>query len=517
MSDDAAAPEGISLAEFKSVSLDVGSWIWGTLQGAFNEKQSVSQIIVDAVIGMIPLVGDATAIRDLIAVIIGLVQDPRKREDKFQWMLLVILICALIPVFGGAIKGVGRILVHVMGEVAQIAEKSARGAKLLEAARDMIALCNRLGVGNAEKWLKELQFAKYQDQIMKHINELLVRLDDVLKVIQTKVTSWVVPAVVKDKVIALRDAMATVKKLISEKIPDAIKQLDQDLRELQALVHSGGETTSRAVSHTATAGAKNLSHTEELILLEGKDATRSARGGFAKNAGRSDRAGATYKYEPGFPDLRKDPLPGAKPGLSEWEDVTTFSGLIVNRPLEEGDKIYRVFGPGGTTHGFPVKPSAAAGSPKKTGPAFWGLGEVPPNANEWRQGSAVLDEWNHDGFIVIGEILPGHSVPACTGVIAEQSGSKIGAQYLRGGNKQAMLQIADDAKKELNALAEKVQLSGVAEKKVIGGISWEVRPTGWSDVNGVHGYLRMPGPGTVQTVRMGARELASKRNQNGSN
>ena len=53
----------------------------------------------------------------------------------------------------------------------------------------------------------------------------------------------------------------------------------------------------------------------------------------------------------------------------------------------------------------------------------------------------MLDEWNHDGYMIIGEILSAHSVPACTGVI------------------------------------EQVQISKAPMKKVIGVISWEIRPT----------------------------------------
>jgi len=52
-----------TVEDFKSTSLEVGQWCWGTLQGAFNEKQTISQVIVDAVIGMVPLLGDATAVR----------------------------------------------------------------------------------------------------------------------------------------------------------------------------------------------------------------------------------------------------------------------------------------------------------------------------------------------------------------------------------------------------------------------------------------------------------------------
>ena len=45
----------------------------------------------------------------------------------------------------------------------------------------------------------------------------------------------------------------------------------------------------------------------------------------------------------------------------------------------------------------------------------------------------------------------------------------------------------------------------------MGGVSWHFKPTFWDDVNGVYGYLTMPRPGSVQTSRLGARTLASKK------
>ncbi|HEY6877879.1 MAG TPA: hypothetical protein VI299_07655 [Polyangiales bacterium] len=41
-------------------------------------------------IGMVPFVGDVTGVRDLLAVVIGLSKDPRKREETMPWILLVI-------------------------------------------------------------------------------------------------------------------------------------------------------------------------------------------------------------------------------------------------------------------------------------------------------------------------------------------------------------------------------------------------------------------------------------------
>ncbi|MCK9986078.1 MAG: hypothetical protein AzoDbin1_02550 [Azoarcus sp.] len=41
-------------------------------------------------------------------------------------------------------------------------------------------------------------------------------------------------------------------------------------------------------------------------------------------------------------------------------------------------------------------------------------------------------------------------------------------------------------------------------------MEFELRATGWTDANGVWGYLRMPGPAVIQTARLGTRELAAK-------
>ncbi|MDR2852973.1 MAG: hypothetical protein LBV61_07990, partial [Burkholderiaceae bacterium] len=75
-SERGEAPGGLSQARFKAIAAEAGGWLWGTVRGAFNEKATFSQIVVDAVIGMIPLIGDVTAVRDLIAVLMGLSDDP---------------------------------------------------------------------------------------------------------------------------------------------------------------------------------------------------------------------------------------------------------------------------------------------------------------------------------------------------------------------------------------------------------------------------------------------------------
>ena len=143
-------------AEKKSIIAEVGGWLWGTIEGGFNEQQSLSQIIVDAVIGMIPLVGDVTAVRDLIAVILRLIEHPEKRNDKLEWLTLVLLLLALIPVAGGVIKGCGKLIIRASEGV----------GKHAEILRDIIQFLNRIGEGNAVKFIKNLNFEKYTGEIL---------------------------------------------------------------------------------------------------------------------------------------------------------------------------------------------------------------------------------------------------------------------------------------------------------------------------------------------------------------
>lgn len=506
MADD--APGGLSVELFKSISVEVGEWLWGTVQGAFNEKATHSQIIVDAAIGMIPLVGDVTGVRDLIAVIIGLADDPRKREDKMQWVLLAVLALSLIPVLGGVLKGVGRLSLKAFGEAAKLTGQGARAAHLTQAAQDMVAFLNRVGWGNAERWLVKLKFAAHEAELVKRVRKLFETLISTLGKLFDRAGA-LMPTGWKVRTESLIKGLQRLSEEVSRRIPDALKELDQQLRELQAYVRAGGETTSQATAHALAAEGKTLTYTDELILLEGKGAKRSVRGGLEANSPLASEVSAVYERQDGFPNLSAFSITD-RAGNVVQPNIATFAGKIVNRHLEPGEQFFRVFGPAGTTHGTKVGESLAAGS---RSPSFWGVGSVPTQAERWRRGSAVLDEWNRDGFVVVGTVLRETRIPGCVGLIAEQKGVELGVQYLEGGAKQAMLDLPTDVAAELNRLGKQASASGSVQRIELWGVSWELRPSGWEDVNGIHGYLHMPGPGSVQTARLGARELASKREQ----
>jgi hypothetical protein len=503
-------PGGLSATDFKIASLEAGEWLWGMVQGAFNQKASLSQIIVDAVIGMIPVVGDVTAVRDIIAVSIRLVDDPKARDDVWEWVLLVVLIIALIPVIGGVAKGVGRLVIKAAGESGRIANAAAKTAHFAEAAKEIIAFLNRFGHGHAEKWLLKLKFADHQAAVMQHFGSFVKTMTDALTSIEKKLGP-VLSGAIRQRIAGLKKGLADLKTLGDKMIPKAVKELDAKLREIQQFVHSGGASTSRATTHAAAAGDKAAVHlADEARLLDQHGAVKTAKGGLAQNiavVGKDADFAHIYTPKSGFPDLRKHGVDN-----NHYSRIEAYAGKIINRPLKEGEEIYRVFGPARKTHGVKIDESYAGGP-------FWGLGTPPPNAERWRIPSGVKDEWNGDGFIVIGKVPKKSDIKACVGLVSEQVGKDLPGQYLKGGGSQAFISFDRNT---LGKVGDETMTLSDTGKKVIAdkkprtwidphtGMHFQIKPTGWPDANGIWGYAHHPGIATVQTARLGAREMATK-------
>jgi hypothetical protein len=188
----------------------------------------------------------------------------------------------------------------------------------------------------------------------------------------------------------------------------------------------------------------------------------------------------------------------------------------VNREAKASDRFFRVFGPGENTRGVDVDPSWAGGP-------WWGVGDPPKNAEQWRMENAVLDAWNADHFIV--EAIPPKTstsrsgtqyqpVKGCFGKISEQSLEKMG-QYLPGNGQQAFMDFPRDV---MNELTEKGKIAIEKEDVVTWydpktGCTFKISPTGWDNANGKHGYGEGGKMGAVTTVRLGKTETAPKTNK----
>ncbi len=69
---------------------------------------------------------------------------------------------------------------------------------------------------------------------------------------------------------------------------------------------------------------------------------------------------------------------------------------------------------------------------------------------------------------------------------------------------------------QLNAAGERVMATGKAETIRFSTAVFEIKPTGWKDANGIHGYSLVTGTAAVQTSKLAAREYATKDDRDGS-
>ncbi|MFC3531087.1 hypothetical protein ACFOLG_02725 [Vogesella facilis] len=474
----------ISLAEIKSIAAETSDWIWGTAQGAFNERQTTSQIIVDAVIGMIPLVGDATAVRDLIAVTIRLCNEPQRREQVFEWVLLVILLFALIPVAGGVIKGVGRLALKV-------GKNAAENSKVLT---ETIQFLNRMGRGNAVKWLKQLDVLKYQNELIGKFTDFCTSIADTISEVLKSRIGQLLSGDMRTKLQRVQTGLLTLRDLGGKMIPQALKELNAKLKVLQELVYQGEV-------HTLATGQKNLTREAEALMLRNEVRAAIKAGKWPQNllsgkltdpdvqkqlADWFDRS----KIAEGWPDLlrKQVELPGH--GKTKYyNSLCTFSGKIAAWGPEQfaGQTIYRAFGPGGKLAG-----------PSNAGGYFWGAGAIPQNAKAWREMAAVLDEWNANGLIVLVTFPPlariqhepelMQALKGWHGSIAEQFGDKIKNQFLAGGGKQVgMNDLPATLATKITELGEAAKAGKLGSGEVM-GVRIEVRKTSWTEVEGKYGY-----------------------------
>lgn len=495
-----------AVEDFKSTSLEVGQWCWGTLQGAFNEKQTISQVIVDAVIGMVPLLGDATAVRDLLAVAIGMSNDPAKRRDVMQWVLLVILLFALIPVLGGVIKGVGRLALRVTGD-------AAKDEKLLG---ETVRFLNRMGHGDAAKWLKTLDLSPYQPVVLSKCKDFCARVQQVIRRSLDARVGQALPEAWRMKLERVRQGFFAIQDLADSMIPQAFKELNAKLRTLQNIVYRG------EIHEIATGGMPKIKREAEAYLQERKLAREIKRGRYCSTDCVADgealeaRVRAKYqrKIEQGWPDILRET--GKTPLFGEQKiflKLASFHGEVNAVGAEQlaGKTLYRAFGNPSTL--APRKGGSKAGGRQ---PAFWGIGEPPRNAEEWRKLAAVLDEWNGNGFIAVlrfphdlAKRLP--DTKGWSGRIAEQYGENVPTQYLEGGGEQLIIDLGQLADK-ITDVGEKLKRGEPVSPIEWHGIRVEFRATNWEMVEGQHGYSRFVDDFTqaARTRRLATDEIQTK-------
>lgn len=416
----------------------MGNWLGGALKGEFNDKATLGQIVFDAVISMFPVAGEATAVRDLIAISNRMAGSEEEKNKVLNWVSIILCLLPLIPIFGGVLKGIGRLLIGVIKDA----------SKLAEVAQAILAFLRKMGYGDPIKFIDSLKFSKYQTKILSEFKNFITRLKASIHFFIQKMGA-VLPKHVEVQLNSFLPELDKLSKLADKMIPSAIKELDRALNLVR----------SEMINQMNKAGAK-IGGTQTTVLTKEARLATTARSTIASK-GHKPAPLSHYKYKEGWPDLSKIINSNTTDPFLRYYVIASFSKKVDIAP-----KLYapgtKVNWPRILNHERPFKSGA-----------FW-ADKMPTNGTEWRFDYAVKSEWSKNKIFVLLDHIPtiselkklGISFPpnwkgakTWEGGVAEQfdfekmEGSKL---LLPGGEKQIYIDFSHPDNKPIREYIDKM-------------------------------------------------------------
>ncbi len=403
------------------------SWVGGAVAGEFGQKQTTGQIVFDAILSMFPLLGEGTAARDAIAICLRMGDDQEKAEDRWEWIKLVLCLIAVVPLVGGVLKGVGKLVVRAL----------ERGEDLEKLAAEIVMFLNRMGRGNAYEWLRQLDFTRYQGAVMGALGELLDRLTRASQYI-VKNLGGVLPVAVRQYLAALPPKLHGIARLGGRMVPQALQDLNDCLVRVRAHMVEG------TWADITVGGAKI--RTRE---AEGRLATLARDGEKVRHRKASL---ADYVHVEGWPDLSKghNVKLDKEAGDDIFVTIESFSRKqpIVAETIRPGRAaLARVLD---STERERNRTGALSTNTKRSN--YW-LPRLPSDGREWREKWGVVHDWNHNGSFIELTYIPTADELRATGVtvppdweglrvwrgqVSSQFDKALG-HYLDGGETQVVI------------------------------------------------------------------------------
>lgn len=354
---------------------DSANWVGGSLQGEFNQQATVGQILVDAVISMFPVAGEITAARDATAIGLRMHESEAALNDTWQWVSLVLCLLAVVPVIGGVLKGVGRLVVRA----------ARKSEDLVKVAQEVLSFLRKMGYGDATQWLKALDFAKYQGDILNAVNELTQRISHAAQFIQQRIGS-VLPQGVQNTLQAVPQGMARIQAKAKSMVPLALKELNNNLNKVRQHITDGSY-----IAPIAVAGKQS-----QVYVSEGRLVSQKVIVGHIEHPPASLRQ---YRKQKGWPDLEvagRSKLKGKAANKTATETghlwpINTFSAKAPMKAYtaRPGEVLYRVLDKFGDKY---LQGTHQAGD-------FWSPARFK-SGQEFRTKGAVMHGWNANGYIV---------------------------------------------------------------------------------------------------------------------
>ena len=411
-------------------------WLWGTLQGDFNEDPTYGQIVATMAVTWIPVVDQIADLRDIAAAIYLLVRDDGAGdrdggEKRWVWFGLVATLVGLFPVFGSLLKGVLRIVAKGI---------RTAGSGGLDVAADVLRrVFERVGQGDPAAWARALD----RDRILAHARDLFRWASDYVVAVFRWAQDQAGTAIVRahERVVGGAAEVAYgvadgFRRLLGRTPPERAVVATRSLAERLGAVAASVERVQREANERIGAVlGELLDGLDDLLERAGRGRPGGGVTGDVVTPGRVPdddlfpEGGAWRPRRPGEYDYDLD-NPGPLTGKRGSPD-RNFRGLKYNvRVLEEDRVYYRAGRAGGGDHSF----------------GRWFTEEPPTSAASVRVDSAVRDVWTNNrtgafmGQSPIEWVYPVR-VPKGTTIYEGPTGSQGGVHL--GGDDRIQIYIED--------------------------------------------------------------------------
>ncbi|QAU34584.1 hypothetical protein [Janthinobacterium sp. 17J80-10] len=403
-------------------------WLWGVLQGDFNDNASTAQTITGTVISMIPLVDQLCDVRDVVANCRKINEDS---SNQWTWVALVLTLIGLFPTLGSLVKGCFKIL-FAYGRKAAFKTSAPLAEGLWNFSKPWV----ETGIGKLNQFLarpevrkamaalkwdnpyKEL--ARFMRELAGKINTaaLVKVMDEVigaLKKLLNLVQKWG-SAAMATKAGALLDIVMKVRKDANAKLGEVVKPVQDWLDQLAKRLDVEAENNYRAATKSVNGHtfSRTTLDTEVAAIEKAKptwvDKTKDVTHKPAKEAPIQD----------GWPDL-SDVAKG--PTKSKYD--TFEAGKIEPVTIPPGETLYRIVDPASSDNNICWMRKAEFDKLK--------------SKDEWRRKFAVWGYWNHNGEFVTYTVPPGKGLNVWEGTVGTQELKGKPAYKLEGGATQIVL------------------------------------------------------------------------------
>ncbi|SFC77690.1 hypothetical protein SAMN02745724_02507, partial [Pseudoalteromonas denitrificans DSM 6059] len=408
-----------------------GDWLWGTLQGDFNKDPSTTQIVVGTIISMIPVIDQVMDCRDVCANM-AILTDEDDKNDSDGWLALTLTAIGLVPILGSALKGTFKVIIKNAGAS-------------LDAA---FAILRKLGKGDPEKFLKNLDWAKLTSDATNASKQLLNTMKDSL---QTILNSWFMRKLLDNNALkSIEDGlgkMSAFEKRLGDGINQGMGRIRGYVDEALAGQSKGrlatGNTSSPLKAKTAELDASTIPLPYEIKKgLSAFDSSPIIFKRIHKDGQQEGMWPDSYTLMPDgkpmgsiegimpakFKGIKKLPADAQKridegwPDIASRADFANFTNLEA-ATLPKGTKIYRIIDEG------------TSEATKKNSGSYWAF-DLPSTKTQWRKDYAVKDSWNDNGHYI--EHTLEEDLKVWTGGVAGQRYEEFNTDnfYLEGGNTQ---------------------------------------------------------------------------------